>query len=368
MAGLTVLGHFDGRDLRAIQEAAGELGLEMNQVPVADAARDWVTSARPDVILVQAEDPRALTLSARLRLDPRLVGLPMLGVHVEPRALAFALSLNLGLDDLVQAGQAHALVVRVREALRATSVIPPASRGRAVVLEPDELRRAALERALKAAGYDVRFVDSSLELEALDLDQSISMLAVSGVSVEVAELLARRRPSPEVPFVLSLDGREEAAARRALAALPRLRTLDLDAPPENVIFLVNELENPQLVNKRASPRELYGEAVRFRVAGQDQEEVGYTYNVSTEGMFVRTLAPPTQAEIWLELNAPRSMRCVRLEGSVMWRRPFRTTQRAVVPPGFGVKITDGSRRDLLLWIEGCGLPPSSLGLKAQPGS
>jgi hypothetical protein len=41
-----------------------------------------------------------------------------------------------------------------------------------------------------------------------------------------------------------------------------------------------------------------------------------------------------------------------LVGRVAWRRPFGYNETATVPPGFGVQIIDGAKRDLALWTEG----------------
>jgi Tfp pilus assembly protein PilZ len=126
------------------------------------------------------------------------------------------------------------------------------------------------------------------------------------------------------------------------------------APPENVLFIVNELLAPRNVDQRASPRLLYGTTVAFRPAGREEDEIGFSYNVSAGGVFVRTLAPPDFGqEVWLEMWPPRSERRVRLEGVVAWRRAFGRGAGATVPPGFGVKLTDGLGQDMGRWRSGC---------------
>ena len=104
------------------------------------------------------------------------------------------------------------------------------------------------------------------------------------------------------------------------------------------------------VDKRASPRVLYGTTVAFRVAGRDQDEIGFSYNVSASGIFVRTLAPlDAGQEVWLEMWPPRSERQVRLVGTVAWKRSFGPNEAATVPAGFGVRITEGLPGDLARW-------------------
>jgi Tfp pilus assembly protein PilZ len=97
---------------------------------------------------------------------------------------------------------------------------------------------------------------------------------------------------------------------------------------------------------------LYGTKVAFRGEGRDVDDFGFSYNVSEGGLYVRTLAPPTEDQVWVELRPPRADRRVRLEGQVVWRRGFGPSGNATVPPGFGVRITDGTRRNMQAWIDG----------------
>ena len=102
---------------------------------------------------------------------------------------------------------------------------------------------------------------------------------------------------------------------------------------------------------RASSRVLYGTTVLFRVAGGEDDEIGYTFNISAGGAYVRTLAPPPRSsDVWLELRPPRSHRRVRLEARVVWTRAFGPNDSATVPPGFGVQLTGGSTADLEWYV------------------
>jgi hypothetical protein len=99
---------------------------------------------------------------------------------------------------------------------------------------------------------------------------------------------------------------------------------------------------------------LFGTAVAFRVAGGAEDDLGFTYNVSSGGVFVRTLAPlDSGQEGWLELWPPRSERAVRLAGRVAWRRAFGPNESATVPPGFGIQLMGGLTGDLERWERGC---------------
>jgi hypothetical protein len=112
---------------------------------------------------------------------------------------------------------------------------------------------------------------------------------------------------------------------------------------------VNDVLNQETKNARKSERVLYGTVVRFRPAGRGRsdEDVGYSYNLSAGGLYVRTLALPDDwHELWLEFVPPRSDRAIHLEATAMWTRGYGRAGSATVPSGFGVRITGGSSADL----------------------
>ena len=106
---------------------------------------------------------------------------------------------------------------------------------------------------------------------------------------------------------------------------------------------------------------LYGTTVAFRGAGRERDDLGFTYNVSSDGIYVRTLAPPDDEYAWLELRPPRSDRLVRLVAKVAWRRRFNHNENATVPPGFGAQIVDGAKADLDAWTDGYAVMSTALG-------
>jgi hypothetical protein len=143
-----------------------------------------------------------------------------------------------------------------------------------------------------------------------------------------------------------------APMRQAIASFSKVAITDSFAPPENILFAANELGRSG-VEGRASPRVLYGTMVAFRLAGRDEDELGFTYNVSADGMYVRTLAAPSRGDdLWIELRPPRTDRRVRLEATVAWRRGFGPIESATVPPGFGAQITDATKGDLSRFLAG----------------
>jgi Tfp pilus assembly protein PilZ len=202
----------------------------------------------------------------------------------------------------------------------------------------------------------VRFAVSAEGLITESLADGISVAVVSDDLEEGGAqeaLAALRRRGSKTACILVAPPKRMAAATASLKPLGHMSVADGFAPPENVLFLVNELLAPRGVDKRASARLLYGTAVAFRGAGRDADETGFTYNVSAGGLYIRTLAAPDPGqELWLEMWSPRSERRVRLVGKVAWRRPFGNVGGATVPAGFGVQITDGLAGDFERWKAG----------------
>jgi Tfp pilus assembly protein PilZ len=211
-------------------------------------------------------------------------------------------------------------------------------------------------RALGNGGFSVRFVSTKDELlkESVTDDVRLVVAVDELAPAGLAPLLRKAREgASSTPWVAVASPKRMAPLLGEIAGLGPVSIADGYAPPENVLFLANELLVRRDVNLRASPRLLYGTSIAFRAAGRDEDEIGFSYNISAGGVFVRTLAPlGAQEEVWLEMWPPRSERRVRLVGTVAWARPFGPHERATVPSGFGVRIADGLAGDLDRWNAG----------------
>jgi Tfp pilus assembly protein PilZ len=305
--------------------------------------------------------PEAAETCTQLREQTRFAMVPVFGLAARREDLTFIELFTLGGDDLVPMGAGEALARRLRRLVVSRAPAGPESlggrAGSAIVASPDARWRSVVGRALYAGGYSVRFVMNATEL----VDESLRVgvkVVVAADDLEpdgavVAAKRARERGS-EAAWIVVSPPKRMAAVHVAVASLGRAAVVDGFAPPENVLFRANELVARPGPDQRASPRLLYGTTVAFRGAGRDEDEVGFSYNVSVGGVYVRTLAPlESGQEVWLDMFAPRSQRRVRLAGTVAWRRAFGVQERATVPPGFGVKILDGLAGDLDRWREGC---------------
>jgi hypothetical protein len=113
------------------------------------------------------------------------------------------------------------------------------------------------------------------------------------------------------------------------------------APLDNLLFLANEVTRAGFSEMRRSPRMLFSSLATFRNAGDMVPVHGLVYNISKNGLYVRSLdPPPRESPIWLEMRPPKSKEAVHLRATVMW--VLRVGSAALpAPPGFGVRIEAG---------------------------
>ena len=334
---------------RDVFAAAARASLGVHTERAANAAQGWLRDHHPPAILVDDLDGGAPEACERVRADQSLANVPILGISSSISELPFEHLLASGADDLC-ARSASTIATRLRHVVTAKEA-PARARGVAVVADADPQGRAALARALRRAGYGVAF--------AQDVEQAIDESMGAGVALGrgrpaapgdvhdgAAPARARRRGC-KAPWVIGVPPKELARTRQAVAAVPDVAIFDVYGPPENVLYVANELRARGRSDGRAAPRLLYGTTVRFRAVGAEEEEIGFSFNISAGGLYVRPLAPPRHGEdIWIEFQPPRSPRRVHLEGRVAWTRGFGPHDDAVAPPGFGVQISGGSVRDL----------------------
>jgi CheY-like chemotaxis protein len=213
---------------------------------------------------------------------------------------------------------------------------------------PDGSRRRVLGRCLRQAGFDVSFAASRAEVEegAAGSDPANLLVADSALppdglldSVESIRASAER---PDLPVVVLAEDGELKSLRDESAAYSRVAVTSRDAPADHLLFLGNELMRPDVQNLRASPRILHSAICAFRPAGAIQPAYGLSYNLSREGLYIRTLEPPAPGTVlWFELKPPHHDTAVHLRGRVVWSRGLRSPGGAA-PPGFGLRTDEES--------------------------
>lgn len=351
---LLAYGNFDKEQRARLATAAGEAAFGLVLVDNGHDAGKWLSHNVPDAVLLQTKAPGAAAVAIEARSEPRHFQVPMIALSPRPSDLDFAEVFSWSGDDVACDSDTHALVARLRTLGQQPAAEPTNGRGTALVADPDRTRRIVLGRVLRNAGFTVTFAAEAAD--AWSYARSLPFdLVVTSTDLQAAPRGAIeecRTAGNRATWVVTCPPRELGTYRESLSGIPDLVVTDGYAPAENVLFLSNELRSKQRANQRASARLLYGTTVAFRGAGRDEDLIGYTYNVSEGGMYVRTLLPPSDNDVWLEVRPPRTERRVRLVGKVVWRRALGPDQNATVPPGFGVQIVDGATADLETWRHG----------------
>lgn len=346
-----LVGRFEQAESQNISDALAGAAVHVERVHTAGEAKEWVAERDPLVVLVRFNAPGAEDVCFTIRANPRLSLLPIIGLTDEITDLTFAELYGWGGDDLVLPHRPDMLERRLRLLPRDTALEAPKKRGIVVVADGDPKRRMLLARVLRNAGFDARFAQSSGEL-TLEAARPDIALVVADVDLEPKGALSvvqtLRRDGNQTPWVVAAPPRKLGVTTAKSNGLARIIVYDCYAPHENALFFANEAARGSFAENRSTPRLLFGTTMAFRLNGRDCDDYGYVYNISGQGIYVRTMAPLASGdEAWLEFQPPRTDRRVRLEGKVIWRRPFGQTQGATVPPGFGLSITGGSASDLM---------------------
>jgi Tfp pilus assembly protein PilZ len=356
---VVLVGAFRDDALRCVDEAAASVGLATAIVNRCDEAPARLADApEPLAIVVKMDAEGASQVFAHVRGQGHLAHLPIFGVAPERTDLAFTELFSWGGDDLLALKSPPALARRLRPLVAR----PPGRRESkprehcALVAGADALWRSVMGRALYQGGFSVRFVASAGNLAQESLAEGVCVVVLAddlGAGEGAGALKAARASGSQAAWIFAAPPKRMAPLQAEVGAFGPVSVADGFAPPENVLFLTNELLSRRGVDQRATARVLYGSTVAFRAAGRDEDEIGFSYNVNAGGVYVRTLAPlDAGQELWLEMWPPRSERRVRLAGTVAWRRSFGPAEGATVPAGFGVKITEGLAGDLDRWRVG----------------
>jgi Tfp pilus assembly protein PilZ len=345
-ASLVVLGSLSSDAIAAVGDAAAELDSPIRFVRHATQLHGALAKAEARVVVFDGSPETARDACDALRGGGATERVVLIAMTRERSDIAFLEMYQWGVDDLVDV-DARSLSRRLRALAAAGRPPAMAVRPRVVVAAPPSRWRMVVARSLTNAGIDARLVESAEEAIA-NSDGATFVLAADDLapSGAVEALAAARLGGSNALWVIAAAAKRVHDIERALRGFQGVACIDALTPPDDVVFVGNELASSAPTELRTSPRVSFGTTVAFRAAGRDGDEVGFSYNVSAGGMYVRTLAPlDIGDEVWLELHPPRSDRRVRLMGKVAWRRGFGRVDTATAPPGFGVRVTCGMGDD-----------------------
>lgn len=347
-----VVGEANNHALRTVEVAAEMAGADVLHHFSVEAAVEQVTRRRPLALTMALDEGSSLQRATELRSRITVPGLALVGMTHEPTNLVFEEAYGAGMDDICMV-DGRALGRRLRQIAEASPAVPNTSRGDsdrvAVVAHADATTRLLISRVFLDAGYEVRFARDAKQVRA-HLAGAKVLIVTSDIETSERMVLSAqlRGDGFEGPVIVHTPPKQIGPMRSALHGIANVVVNDAFSPPANLLFVANELCNRPAVEARESERLLFGCAVEFRSAGRSNRDVGFMYNMSAGGVYVRTLSPPPRTEeVWLEFTPPRSDRLVHLEGNTVWTRGFGNNGFATVPTGFGVQLTGGSERDLV---------------------
>lgn len=352
---LLALGDFSNAERNRFTTIGQESAFEFHFESDPHEASHWLDHNEPQALLLDGESSEAEAFALERRAESKHATLPLLSLTKAVTDLAFIEAFSWGADDVVDRHDTAALRSRLRHLPKEPIVMPESTRGQVLVADADRARRILVGRVLRNAGYKVTFAVEADDLNQFVQDRNLDVVVANVALTPSPREFAQKLRDKDHPAlcVLGCPPRDLKKNKAILNGLPGATTTDAFAPAENVLFVSNELGRPRGTDNRASARLLYGTATGFRSIGREMDDHGFTYNVSLGGLYVRTLAPPDEELVWLELCPPRGERRVRLVGKVAWRRGLTKGEYATVPPGFGVEIIDGARMDIKAWQDGC---------------
>ncbi len=328
--------------------ASGRANVRAIFVASSEACHDLLQDAgvAPVCLFVDPTLEGAEPLVAWVRGNPRWIGLSIIGMVPHPSEGAYARAHAIGVDDVVlktDEGGATRRLAALGTDPRSTP--PPPIRGRAWIGHPNQTRRRLVGRVLRQAGYEVFFAAGRRELmDALmcEPEAELAVLAEELFEDDEHRLIDDIRQMVGKPDLPAVVLRAPVPTDHTGRTIGRVAVLADETAADNLLFVVNEVCAKPRGELRASQRLLFSTLCAFRRAHEVSPEYGLTYNVSREGLYVRTVDPPAAGtNVWLELRPPGTAAIVHLRGEVMWARTARPdAPGAMAPPGFGVRIIE----------------------------
>ncbi len=327
---------------------------------VLDDTVEHAAGTTPSVVLVpfraNAMAETAVAIRGRVGMEDAV----LVALAPELDDVTFEESLAAGIDDCCLATEVA--VARTLRGLAHLAEAPISARKteRVLVVDASPVARGAIARAFGRAGFTASFASSPAELTRAARDVTVAAVIVSASIAREIEAVApfaefARALNPDAAWIINTPPSQLLEQRSAIAGATdvAIDVHDAFASPDTLLFVANAMWSHHNVDMRRTARVLYGTCVQFRSPGQTTAHVGHSYNVSRDGLYVRTVSPPDVGEsLWLELVPPRSPRRVHLEAKVVWRRRAGAHEGAVAPPGFGVAITGATERDRELFERG----------------
>ena len=340
----------------AVEAACTAAGYTPVIEPSAEAATGKLTAKRFDALVVHLGTPGAALACMRARGKLLRTRIPVIALVDGDDEPAFSRAYRAGADEVLLLEKPEWLTARLKALPRSTIPQPGNARGDAVVADADRTRAEVIERVLKDAGFRVEVAADGFSTRLQVGRPSLKVAVVDASLDDVQNLIAQARTKgARCAWIVRARPEQLKELQEKLAKMERVAVVSAYGPPEDVLFETNRLLEPRATDGRNEVRLLHGGILRLVWTGTGGVDIGYSYNISASGIFVRTLLAPAAKELAVEIFPPDGDEKIRLECEVVWRREFGLTRKEPVPAGFALKIVGGQ---LGAWSRVCSLRAS----------
>lgn len=314
-------------------------------------------SAEPlAAIIIGSETPELAKLISSLREDEALSTVPVILFMSTLDSASLKSAFRQGVDDYLIDGSEEQLAALLA-ALKNENPwsVGGAPAGRIILAHHDRLERVKLSRVLRQNGFDVFFVSSIEELESA-LDQQTPRAVVTSSQLpgpSIGEIVDAHSQG-SLPLVLLTANSPEKRLPESLLNRPRTAMFESGSDVSGLTFIINELCAPQRPKGiRKSARILYGTPISFVHGQGEMAFYGFTYNISIDGVYIRTLTPlPVPSVMDISFKPPFGPQRVIAGAQVAWVKLFGQEGGPISPPGMGVQFTSMMDDDRTVYESG----------------
>lgn len=224
----------------------------------------------------------------------------------------------------------------------------PGEHHRLLFVDDSRFFRTVLGGALEHSGFQLLYARSgqeALELaeaHAGELDAVLSDMNMPGMDgVEFVSAL-RQKPGWEKKPILMMSATEVVTERvQAAEALSGSKLLEKRLfPVEAIVSRVSSAVQPNVEVLRVAERVPFFSVVEFRAAGAADFLTGFSYDVSSGGIFVRSVTPlPAGTSVEMRVKITAQTPVPSCFGTVMWANQYRLRTSFNYPVGMGIHFT-----------------------------
>ncbi len=312
----------------------------------------------------------------RIKEDARFSHIPIVMLTGTDAAHEVMHSWRAGADDFlpkpIRGSHLASKIQAMRSWRQVAAPVAPdsASRHRLLFLEGRPFYRTRLGGALEHAGFQILYCKDgpeglrSLKEHRDEIDLVICDLgSLEGDGLEQARQL--RQASPEVPMLLTCASKPTTETEAACRQITPHDILNKRSVPAEVILSkVNTLLQRVALDVRAAERVPFFSVVEFRREQKDDWFSGFAYDISTRGIFIRTMTtfpPLSKIEMRVRFFAARAD--ITCQGVVAWANPYEPRSSFSYPLGMGVgfeQLDPDSEKMIFKLVKSGGRPSSNV--------